>query len=129
MAGAPSGETIEGSCHCGAVRLRSPWSGRWEKVRRCNCSFCRRRFVAVASVPVDDLEVIDPENALTLYQFGTRVAEHRFCSRCGIYTHHRRRSDPTEYGVNIACFAGTDVRLYLGVPVNDGIGHPADRAD
>lgn len=123
----PLDETIEGSCHCGAVRLRAPWRGRWAKVRRCDCSFCRRRFVAVASVPVDELEVIDPEGALTLYQFGTRAAEHRFCSRCGIYTHHRRRSDPSEYGVNIACFPGTDVRLYLDVPVNDGVTHPNDR--
>ena len=121
-----SGQKVEGSCHCGAVRLRAPWRGRWDKARRCDCSFCRRRFVAVASVPVGELEVSDPEGALTLYQFGTMVAEHYFCSRCGIYTHHRRRSNPSEYGVNIACFAGTDVRLYLDVPVGDGINHPKD---
>ena len=120
-------ETIEGACHCGAVTLRAPWRGRWQSPRRCDCSFCRRRFVAVASVPVGELEVRDPEGALTLYRFGTMTAEHWFCSRCGIYTHHRRRSDPSEFGVNIGCFPGADVRLYLDVPVNDGVSHPSDR--
>ena len=120
-------ERVEGSCHCGTVRLNVPWLGRWDSVRRCDCSFCRRRFVAVASVPVGDLQVHDPDGALTLYQFGTRTAEHYFCSRCGIYTHHRRRSNPSEFGVNIACFPGTDVRLNLDVPVDDGIAHPNDR--
>ena len=120
-------EHVEGTCHCGAVRIRVPWKGRWRDVRRCDCSFCRRRFVAVASVAVDDLEVLEGEDVLALYRFGTGTAEHRFCSRCGIYTHHRRRSNPGEYGVNIACFPGTDVRLYLDAPVNDGVDHPQDR--
>ena len=120
-------QTIEGSCHCGAVRLRVPWTGQWRDARRCNCSFCSRRYVPVASVDVVDVEVIDPEGALSTYEFGTGVAKHHFCSRCGIYTHHKRRSKPDECGVNIACFPGTDVTLYNDVPTFDGISHPNDR--
>ena len=120
-------ETIEGSCHCGAVRVRVPWTGQWEDVRRCDCSFCRRRFVAVASVPVGSVQVSDPDEALTTYRFGSGVGEHHFCSRCGIYTHHRRRSRPELAGVNIGCFPGTDVKRYVDIPVFDGINHPSDR--
>ena len=43
---------------------------------------------------------------LTLYQFNTNTARHCFCSRCGIYTHHQRRSNPKEYGVNVLALRG-----------------------
>ena len=117
----------EGTCHCGAVRLWVPFEGHWRKLRRCDCSFCRRRFVAVASVKVEELEVVTGADALTLYQFGTHTAQHWFCSRCGIYTHHRRRSDPSEHGVNVGLFDETDIRATLDAPVHDGQSHPSDR--
>ncbi|NBU89174.1 MAG: GFA family protein, partial [Betaproteobacteria bacterium] len=37
---------------------------------------------------------------LRLYQFNTKIAKHYFCSNCGIYTHHQRRSFPDQYGYN-----------------------------
>ena len=123
----PDASRAEGTCHCGAVRLRVPFDGAWRKVRRCDCSFCRRRFVAVASVKVEDLEIVEGADALTLYRFGTRAAEHHFCSHCGIYTHHRRRSDPSEYGINLGLFEETDIRATLDAPVMDGQSHPSDR--
>lgn len=48
------------------------------------------------------------QNHLRMYQFNTHVAEHYFCGVCGIYTHHRRRSNPDQYGYNVACLEGTD---------------------
>ena len=65
------------------------------------------------------------EDRLTLYQFGTHTAEHYFCSVCGIYTHHRRRSNPDEIGVNLACLDGQTPFL-PEVIVTDGIRHPSD---
>ncbi len=121
-------ETLTGQCHCGAVTLRVPWAGRFLSPRRCDCSFCRRRAVVVASVALEDLEVLTGEEALTLYRWGTGAAEHYFCSVCGIYTHHRRRSNPNEYGVNIANFPGVDVTRYGDIGFNDGVTHPSDRA-
>ena len=47
------------------------------------------------------------EAALRCYQFNTRTAKHYFCSVCGIYTHHQRRSNPAEYGYNLACLEGS----------------------
>ena len=43
---------------------------------------------------------------LATYRFNTITAEHHFCSVCGIYTHHKRRSNPNELGINVACLEG-----------------------
>jgi hypothetical protein len=75
------------------------------------------------------MRFLSGEDALTLYQFNTRTAEHYFCSKCGIYTHHRRRSNPNEYGINAACLDGVSPFDFDEVPVSDGVNHPKDRAD
>jgi len=54
------------------------------------------------------------------------VGQHYFCSLCGIYTHHRRRSNPNRYGVNVACLKGVSPFDFADVPVIDGVNHPAD---
>ena len=122
-------ETITGRCHCGAVEIEVPFEGAFNKPRRCDCSYCSRRWAVVASVPVGDLKVLKGEDKLSLYQWGTKTAKHYFCSVCGIYTHHQRRSDPTAYGINIACFEGVDVRDYRDVEITDGINHPSDQVN
>jgi hypothetical protein len=118
---------LHGSCHCGAVELSIPWNGAFEKLRRCDCSFCSRRSAVVASVKLADLRIEKGSETLALYTFGTNTAQHYFCSVCGIYTHHQRRSDPTEYGVNIANFDGVDVKSFADVAFTDGVNHPSDR--
>ena len=122
-----NGPTLAGRCHCGMVEIEIPWDGEWRKLRRCDCSYCARRWAVVASVRVSELKVSRGEDRLSLYQWGTMTACHYFCSICGIYTHHRRRSDPSEYGVNIANFPGVDVRAFMTVPYVDGLDHPSDR--
>jgi Uncharacterized conserved protein len=119
-------ETIEGACHCGTVRFTVHLLDGFNTIRRCTCSYCRMRGAVVASARVGDLVVHDGAEALTLYRFNTGVAEHYFCSKCGIYTHHRRRSDPALYGVNVACLAGVSPFDFADVPVSDGINHPSD---
>jgi hypothetical protein len=91
-----------------------------EKLRRCNCSLCRRKGAVVASVPLNRLRVVRGEDKLTLYQWNTRTAKHYFCSVCGIYTHHQRRTNPNEYGVNIGCLDGIDPLALGEIPVTDG---------
>ena len=54
-------------------------------------------------VPLENLKVTRGRATLSLYEWNTRVAKHYFCSVCGVYTHHQRRSDPNEYAVNVAC--------------------------
>jgi hypothetical protein len=95
--------------------------------RRCDCSMCRRKGAIVASVPLSGLRIVQGADALTLYRFNTGVARHYFCSRCGIHTHHQRRSSPHQYGYNIACLEGINPFLLGAIPTSDGINHPADR--
>ena len=116
------------TCHCGAVELRltMPADGL-AGTHRCNCSFCRRRGAATIGVPLDALEVVRGADKLTLYTWNTGTARHWFCSVCGIYTHHRRRSNPGEYGVNIGCIDGVNPALLEPIPWSDGVNHPSDR--
>jgi hypothetical protein len=115
------------SCHCGAVVLELDLPDGIVRPRRCDCSLCRRRGTIVASVRCDDLRVAQGAESLGLYQFNTRTAKHHFCVHCGIYTHHQRRSNPSEYGYNVGCLEGVDPFALGPVPTLDGVHHPADR--
>lgn len=115
------------SCHCGAVRLRVKLAQQLSGASRCDCSFCRRRQAANITVMVGDLEILQGAENLTLYTFGTGTAQHFFCKTCGIYTHHQRRSDPRQYGVNIGTIKGVNPRDFEPVPWTDGVNHPSDQ--
>jgi len=79
------------------------------------------------TVPLADLTVTKGADKLSLYSFNTHTAKHYFCSVCGIYTHHQRRSNPNEYGVNIGCIDGLDIRTITdAAPWVDGQNHPSD---
>jgi hypothetical protein len=120
-------ERHKASCHCGAVELELTLPDGIVDPRRCDCSICRRKGAIVASVPLSGLRVVKGDDVLTLYQFNTHTAKHWFCSRCGIYTHHQRRSSPDEYGYNVGCLEGVNPFELGPVPTNDGVNHPADR--
>jgi hypothetical protein len=115
------------TCHCGAVELSVRLSNGLATARRCDCSFCRRRGAIAVSAPLDGITVLKGADNLSLYQWGTGAAKHWFCKTCGIYTHHQRRSNPNEYGVNAACLEGVNPRDLGAVPWVDGVNHPSDR--
>lgn len=116
------------SCHCGAVVLELDLPNGIVDPRRCDCSICRRKGAIVASVPLAGITIIEGEDVLARYEFNTRTAKHYFCSRCGIYTHHQRRSNPHQYGYNVGCLEGVNPFDLVDVPTNDGVNHPADRS-
>jgi hypothetical protein len=121
--------TLDGQCHCGAVRFTVTLTKGFASARRCTCSICRMRgAVAVTSSP-DAFTVTRGADQLATYRFNTRTAEHHFCKTCGIYTHHKRRSNPDELGVNVACLAGVSPFDFRELVVYDGDRHPADNAD
>ena len=74
----------------------------------------------------DGFTLLQGADKLATYRFNTGVAEHHFCSLCGIYTHHKRRSNPNELGVNVACLQGVSPFDFAEVVVYDGSRHPAD---
>jgi len=117
---------LSGSCHCGAVRFTATLTEGFASARRCTCSICRMRgAVAVTSTP-DAFTLTKGEDKLATYRFNTGVAEHHFCSVCGIYTHHKRRSNANELGVNVACLEGVSPFDFREVKVHDGQRHPSD---
>ncbi|EPJ54424.1 MAG: glutathione-dependent formaldehyde-activating protein [Osedax symbiont Rs2] len=114
------------SCHCGNVQIELSLPHGLVDVRRCDCSMCRRRGAIAASVPLSGIKILAGEEALKLYQFNTKTAKHFFCINCGIYTHHQRRSNPSQYAFNVACLEGVNSLKIEQITVYDGIHHPAD---
>ncbi|GGX84973.1 GFA family protein [Massilia dura] len=119
-------EQIQGACHCGSVRFLVRLADGLDTARRCNCSYCSMRGAIAVSAALQDIEITAGAEWLTLYQFNTMQAKHYFCSKCGIYTHHQRRSDPGQYGINAACLEGISPFDFSEVPVNEGRIHPRD---
>ena len=115
------------TCHCGAVELLLDLPEGIVNPRRCDCSICSRKGTIVASVPLSGLHITRGADALCLYQFNTMTARHYFCSRCGIHTHHQRRSNPDEYSYNVACLEGVNPFELTEVSLFDGINHPSDK--
>jgi hypothetical protein len=120
-------ESHRARCHCGAVELELSLPNGIVDLRRCDCSICRRKGAVMASVPLSGIRILKGQDALRLYQFNTHTAKHYFCSICGIYTHHQRRSNPEECGYNVGCLEGVNPFELEAVPVFDGVNHPSDK--
>jgi hypothetical protein len=119
----------KGSCHCGAVKFQI--EAAITELTMCDCSLCSRRNALMTMVPEAALTILEGESMLTLYQWNTRRAKHYFCSRCGIYTFHRKRSLPDHFGINVFCLEGFDpksvpmrVTQGLTMSVDDPQGRP-----
>lgn len=113
-------------CHCGAVAFTVELSDGFNTARRCNCSFCRMRGAIAVSAPLSGIEIIRGKDKLVEYRFNTQQAVHFFCSVCGIYTFHQRRSNPEQYGVNVACIENVSPFDFPSVTVMEGTHHPND---
>ncbi len=108
------------TCHCGSVELEVTLAEGLRNIRRCDCSLCSRKGYVMASVLLKDIRISKGENILSLYQWGTKVAKHYFCSQCGVYTHHKRRSNPKEFALNIACIEGVSPFVFGNIPIGNG---------
>jgi hypothetical protein len=75
---------VEGSCHCGAVRLRL--AAAPTEVTECNCSICRRLGVLWAYAPADTVEIL-AEAGTDTYAWGARTQAFHRCRVCGCTTH------------------------------------------
>ena len=115
----------DGACHCGAVTFTVTLPTELRGAR-CDCSICAMKGAVTVGAPLDGLEITAGEDLLTLYQFNTGTAKHWFCSRCGSYTFHQRRSDPNTYGVNVACLGLNPYHDFPDVAVFDGLHHVRD---
>ncbi|NNE52832.1 MAG: GFA family protein [Sulfitobacter sp.] len=121
------GLDIKVSCHCGAVHLTAHLPFGLSDAARCTCSFCNRRQAAAVTADAASVKLVKGAENLTLYTWGTHTAQHYFCKTCGIYTHHRRRSDPLQCGINLGCIEGVKTCEHEPVRWTDGVNHPSDR--
>lgn len=106
-----------GSCHCGAVRFTVEADPA--EMTTCDCTLCVRKNALMIRVPEAALAVTMGEDALSEYRWNTGRARHHFCRVCGVYTFHRKRADPTSFGVNVFCLDGFDATA-LPVRKTDG---------
>lgn len=95
-----------GSCHCGGVSFVVDHEP--DETTSCDCSLCVKKNARMVRVPLEALTILGGQDLIATYEWNTRVAKHHFCTRCGIYTFHKKRSDPSSYGVNVYCLEGFD---------------------
>ena len=112
--------TYQGSCHCGAIRFEFE-APEIDSGVRCNCSICRRKGIMMSSVLLssETLRFEVDNDALGTYQFGSQVAKHHFCKKCGISPFHETLRAPGSYRVNLGCVDGVD-SLSLPYELFDG---------
>lgn len=115
------------TCHCNAVELEAILPFGLTDIGRCTCSFCARRQAAAVTAIASSVNVLKGADNLTLYSWNTHTAQHYFCKTCGIYTHHKRRADPSQCGINLGCIDGVNPQDHEPIRWTDGINHPSDR--
>lgn len=99
-------EVREGGCHCGRVRFRARVD--LDLLSQCNCTICTKKGILHLPVATEDFELVRGKTALTVYAFGTGVAQHTFCSNCGMHAFYIPRSQPDRITVNARCLDGID---------------------
>ncbi len=91
-----------GSCHCGAIRFEVE-APETVTCQDCNCSICSKSGYLHLIVPKSKFRLLQGEDCLTTYTFGTHEAKHLFCKACGIKAFYVPRSNPDGYDVNARC--------------------------
>jgi hypothetical protein len=74
----------------------------------------------MGAAPRSAVKAVNGADLLSTYSWNTHEAQHHFCRRCGIYTHHVMRGETTTVGLNMACVEGIDVLSLGNVPVGNG---------
>ncbi len=92
----------KGGCHCGAVRFAIEVATSVELLD-CNCSICARTGYLHLNIPHAQFKLLQGQNNLNSYRFGTGAAEHLFCRICGIKSFYQPRSHPDCWSVNFTC--------------------------
>jgi hypothetical protein len=91
-------ETREGGCHCGRVRFRATVD--LDYLSLCSCSICTKKGILHLPIFPADFQLLCGKDALTVYTFGTGVAQHPFCAHCGMHVFYVPRSQPDKVIVN-----------------------------
>jgi hypothetical protein len=107
--------THYGGCHCGSVRFEVD-APQDIKATRCNCSICSMCGFLHLFVSHKNFRLLAGENSLTTYTFNTGVAQHTFCSHCGIKAFYVPRSHPDGLSVNVNCLDRLTIESVVETP-------------
>lgn len=100
----------KGSCHCKALQYEVINYSKDVTVWKCNCSICEMRQNPHIIVPKSHFQLLQGENEMTIYKFGSNIASHIFCKICGISPFYIPRSNPDGYAININCIDKSTIR-------------------
>ena len=106
----------QGGCHCGRVRFEI--DVEIDTVIDCNCSICAKKGFLHLLVDPQQMRMLSPADAVSLYQFNTKTAKHYFCPVCGISAYYIPRSHPDKIDVNVRCLEGVELESLTIVPFN-----------
>jgi hypothetical protein len=112
-------KTYTGGCHCAKVRFEVD-AAEEIVVSDCNCSICRMLGYLHLIVPKESFRLLKGADDLTTYTFNTAVAQHYFCSDCGIKSFYIPRSHPDAISVNARCLDEADM-IEMKVEPFDGV--------
>lgn len=104
-----TGEMIEASCHCGAVRIEV--DALPETLTQCTCSICRRYAGLWAYRTRRTARVVSGSDRLTAYLWGDKGIEFYHCSTCGCVTHYEstEKRDDSRFAVNVRMMSPDDI--------------------
>jgi hypothetical protein len=106
-----------GSCHCGAIRFEI--DTELTELTMCDCSLCSKKNALMCTAHENDFKLVAGEDKLSVYTWNSGVARHFFCSVCGIYPFHKKRSMPDHFGINARCLDNFDI---TSVPLRQAEG-------
>ena len=86
-------QTYTGGCHCGAVRYEADMDLS-QGTLKCNCSICRKTRAWLVGIGADDFRLLNGQEALSDYQFGSKNIHHLFCKHCGVKSFGRAAAGP-----------------------------------
>jgi hypothetical protein len=111
-------KTHQGSCHCGSVRFECEIDLA-QGTSKCNCSICSKARFWKTIVKADAFRLLQGENVLSDYQFGSNAIHHLFCRRCGVKPFGRGRADELGdfYAINVACLDDATLEELAEAPI------------
>lgn len=115
MQGEAAPVTHSGGCHCGRVRFEVTAPARLT-VSDCNCSICSMSGYLHLIVAAERFVLVSGRDDLTTYTFNTGVAQHYFCSHCGVKSFYVPRSHPDGISVNARCIDRATIESVTVIP-------------